>query len=114
MESDTPKAARLDKIPGTEYGYCVGKEPTHMGIKDLRHAQNMTQRQIGDITGISPKRIGDYETGYITPKNMTLETAIRLGDALHVHDLRQLLTPDTTLPGRHKKNQNSQTKQKDQ
>ena len=85
-----------------------------MGIKDLRHAQNMTQRQIGDITGISPKRIGDYETGYITPKNMTLETAIRLGDALHVHDLRQLLTPDTTLPGRHKKNQNSQTKQKDQ
>ena len=83
-----------------------------MGIRDLRHAQGMTQRQIGDITGISPKRIGDYETGYIPPKNMTLETAIRLGDALHVHDLRQLLAPDTTPPGRHKKNQNSQTKQK--
>ena len=82
-----------------------------MGIRDLRHAQNMTQRQIGDITGISPKRIGDYETGYITPKNMTLETAIRLGDALHVHDLRKLLEPDTTPTGQHKKTQNSQTKQ---
>jgi transcriptional regulator with XRE-family HTH domain len=99
------EAARLDKIPGTEYGYCVGKESTHMGIRDLRHAQGMTQRQIGDIAGISPKRIGDYETGYIPTKNMTLETAIRLGDALHVHDLRQLLEPDTTPPGRHKKNQ---------
>ncbi len=76
-----------------------------MGIRDLRHAQGLTQRQIGDITGISPKRIGDYETGYIPPKNMTLETAIRLGDALHVHDLRQLLTSDTTPTGRHKKNQ---------
>ena len=76
-----------------------------MGIRDLRHAQGMTQRQIGDITGISPKRIGDYETGYIPPKNMTLETAIRLGDALHVHDLRKLLEPDTTPTGRHKKKQ---------
>ncbi|KFJ04861.1 helix-turn-helix domain-containing protein [Bifidobacterium thermacidophilum] len=74
-----------------------------MGIRDLRKAQGMTQREVGELTGISAHRIGDYETGFLPPKNMTLETAIRIGDALHVRDLRKLLEPDVTPPGRQKK-----------
>ena len=74
-----------------------------MGIRDIRHSRGMTQRDVSELTGIGAKRIGDYETGFIPPKNMTLETAIRIGDALHVRDLRKLLEPDVTPPGRQKK-----------
>ena len=74
-----------------------------MGIRDLRKARGMTQRDVSKLTGIGPSRIGDYETGFLPPKNMTLETAVRIGDALHVRDLRKLLEPDETPPGREKK-----------
>lgn len=73
-----------------------------MGIRDIRRSQGLTQRDVGELTGINGRRIGDYETGFLPPKNMTLETAIRIGDALHVRDLRKLLEPDETPPGKHK------------
>ena len=74
-----------------------------MGIRDLRHSRGMTQRDLGKLSGVAAQRISDFETGFVPPKNMTLETAIRIGDALHVRDLRKLLEPDVTPPGRQKK-----------
>lgn len=75
----------------------------HMGIRDLRKARGMTQRDVGKLSGMAAQRISDYETGFVPPKNMTLETAVRIGDALGVRDLRKLLEPDVTPPGREKK-----------
>ena len=74
-----------------------------MGIKDLRKARGMSQQCLSDKSGVPRARISDYETGFVPPKNMTLETAVRIGDALHVRDLRKLLEPDETPPGREKK-----------
>ena len=74
-----------------------------MGIRDIRHSRGMTQRDLGKLSGVAAQRISDFETGFVPPKNMTLETAIRIGDALHVRDLRKLLEPDVTPPGRQKK-----------
>ena len=74
-----------------------------MGIRDLRTAQCMTQRELAEKVGLLRGRISDYETGSYSPGNMTLALAIKMGDALHVRDLRKLVEPDETPPSRRKK-----------
>ena len=39
-----------------------------MGIRDLRKARGMTQRDVGKLSGMAAQRISDYETGFVPPK----------------------------------------------
>lgn len=54
-------------------------------LKEIRKEKGMTQQELGDRSGISPKLIARYECGDCNPKNMTLERGIKLADALGVH-----------------------------
>ncbi|KFI57529.1 helix-turn-helix transcriptional regulator [Bifidobacterium cuniculi] len=62
-----------------------------MSLKDLRAARGLTQRELANRCDVSHVRIADWERGARDPRNMSLDTAIRLADALHVRDLRRLL-----------------------
>ena len=74
-----------------------------MGIRDLRIARGMTQRELSEKSGVLRARISDYETGFVNPYNMVLDNAIKLADALGVQDLRKLVEPGDPAPKRPKK-----------
>lgn len=74
-----------------------------MGIRDLRKARGMSQQCLSDKSGVPRARISDYETGYVNPHNMTIDTAIKLADAMNITDVRHLLEPGEPPPKRLKK-----------
>lgn len=61
-----------------------------MTLKELREAKGLTQRQLADQTGIGRPVIAAYESGSKDWRNMPLERAIALADALDCPDLREL------------------------
>lgn len=66
-----------------------------MSIKSLRLKRGMTQQELADkVPSLTRGRIADYETGLRSVKNMTLENAILICDALHVSNPRKLLDDD--------------------
>lgn len=50
-------------------------------IKKIRRAKNMTQKQLGDLCGLSESMIRQYELGYRNPK---IETIEKISNALSV------------------------------
>ena len=60
-------------------------------MKEPRTSKGLTQRELPALGGISHIRIVDWERGSRSPRNMSLDSAIRLADALHVRDLRKLV-----------------------
>lgn len=64
-----------------------------MGLAELRKHRNLTQRELAKLADVSNVNIAQYERGTRNPRNMTLDTAIRLADALKLRDLRKLLEP---------------------
>lgn len=64
-----------------------------MSLKKLRSKRGLTQRELARLSGIPQTNIAQFESGKRVTSNMTLHTAIRLGDALKVKDLRELVEP---------------------
>ena len=65
-----------------------------MGLRELRLKRGMTQQQLADKIGVSPQRVGAFETGQRSVSGMSLDVAIRICDALHVSNPRKLLEDD--------------------
>ena len=65
-----------------------------MGLKELRTARKLTQRELAEKVGVSQGRIADWERGSREVSRMSLDIAIRLANALKVRDLRKLLDSD--------------------
>lgn len=53
----------------------------YFNLKDVRKKKKLTQVELADKSGILQQNISNYETGYKSP---TLESAVRLADALGV------------------------------
>lgn len=51
-------------------------------IQAARKASGLTQKQLGEILGVTASMIGQYETGFRNPKESTL---IRIAEALGIH-----------------------------
>lgn len=64
---------------------------TTMGLKEIRKSRGLTQTQLAKASGLNPVQIARWESGAKPIENMTLRNAIRLGDALQVDQLRDLL-----------------------
>ena len=64
-----------------------------MTLKELRSKRGLTQRELALRSGISQSNIAKFEAGISDVDNMTLRTAVKLGDVLKVKDLRELLEP---------------------
>lgn len=62
-----------------------------MGLKELRERRGLTQVRLSDVTGLAQSTISRIETGDKQPGDLSLNTAIRLGDALSVENLRELV-----------------------
>lgn len=67
----------------------VGKkgEMKNVKLQAAREASGKTQAQVAKEIGISAQAYQRYEYGACEP---TVRTAIRIADALHVKDLRQI------------------------
>ncbi|PLS32106.1 helix-turn-helix protein [Bifidobacterium margollesii] len=61
-----------------------------MTLKELREGANMSQTRLAELSGVPQQVISAYERGAKDWRNMPLERAIALADALGVTDLRQL------------------------
>lgn len=61
-----------------------------MTLKELRQAKGLTQEQLAEASGVPQPVISAYERGAKDWKNMPLERAIALADALGCEDLRAL------------------------
>lgn len=61
-----------------------------MTLKELRQAKGLTQEQLAEASGVPQPVISAYERGAKDWKNMPLERAIALADALGCEDLRNL------------------------
>ena len=71
-----------------------------MSLKSLRLKRGMTQQQLADrVPGVNQARISDWETGGRNVGDMSLITAVALGDALRVSNPRRLLDDDTPAKG---------------
>lgn len=62
-----------------------------MSLRELRQSRNLTPTKLSRLARVSRARIYEYESGKRDSSHMSLGTAIRLCDALHVKDLRELL-----------------------
>lgn len=62
-------------------------------MRELRSKRGLTQRELALRSGISQSNIAKFEAGISDVDNMTLRTAVKLGDALKLKDLRELLEP---------------------
>lgn len=61
-----------------------------MTLKELREGAKLTQAELSERSGVPRTVIAKYESGAKDWRNMPLERAIALADALGVTDLRQL------------------------
>lgn len=64
-----------------------------MALAEIRKRNGLSQRQLAKVSGVSPSRIADIERGERDIRNASLATAVKLGDALKLKDLRKLLEP---------------------
>lgn len=64
-----------------------------MALAEIRKRNGLSQRQLAKASGVSASRIADIERGERDMRNASLATAVRLGDALKLKDLRKLLEP---------------------
>lgn len=64
-----------------------------MALAEIRKRNGLSQRQLAKVSGVSASRIADIERGERDIRNASLATAVRLGDALKLKDLRKLLEP---------------------
>lgn len=61
-----------------------------MSLKAKRLERGMTQAALAKASAVHVIKIAQIEGGKINPANLTLRTAVKLADALHV-DPRELL-----------------------
>lgn len=64
-----------------------------MALAEIRKRNGLSQRQLAKASGVSASRIADIERGERDMRNASLATAVKLGDALKLRDLRKLLEP---------------------
>lgn len=64
-----------------------------MALAEIRKRNGLSQRQLAKVSGVSSSRIADIERGERDMRNASLATAVKLGDALKLKDLRKLLEP---------------------
>lgn len=62
-----------------------------MALAEIRKRNGLSQRQLAKASGVSASRIADIERGERDMRNASLATAVKLGDALKLKDLRKLL-----------------------
>lgn len=74
----------------SSHGRDCRNNPTNP-LAYLRASKGMTVQQLADAIGMSRGNICDIEKGRRQIGNLTLNTAIKLADALEVDDLRRLL-----------------------
>ena len=74
----------------SSHGRDCRNNPTNP-LAYLRTSKGMTVQQLADAIGMSRGNICDIEKGRRQIGNLTLNTAIKLADALEVDDLRRLL-----------------------
>lgn len=67
-----------------------------MGLKELRMKRGLTQRQLADKSGVHYVEIAQIETKKRNVRTLSLDTALRLCDALRVANPRKLLDSDGT------------------
>lgn len=60
------------------------------GIKALRRAAKLTQKQLADAVGLDIRNLQRYESGEFDVANMSLSVAVKIADALGV-DAKKLL-----------------------
>nr|DAI03015.1 MAG TPA: helix-turn-helix domain protein [Caudoviricetes sp.] len=80
--ADEQAQAELRKLPPAQ------AEPN--GIKTLRRAAKLTQKQLADAAGIDIRNMQRYESGEFDVANMSLSVAVKISDALGV-DAKKLL-----------------------
>ena len=66
-----------------------------MGLNELRLKRGMTQRELAQRSGEHHVEIAQIETGKRSVRAVSLDTALRLCDALRVANPRKLLDPDS-------------------
>ena len=66
-----------------------------MGLKALRTKRGLTQRQLADKSGVHYVEIAQIETRKRNVRTLSLDTALRLCDALRVANPRKLLDSDS-------------------
>lgn len=66
-----------------------------MGLKELRTKRGLTQRQLADKSGVHHVEIAQIETRKRNVRTLSLDTALRLCDALRVANPRKLLDSDS-------------------
>ena len=64
-----------------------------MALAEIRKHNGLSQRQLAKASGVSASRIADIERGERDIRNASFATAVKLGDALKLKDLRKLLEP---------------------
>lgn len=65
-----------------------------MTLRELRLAKGWTQEQLSEASGVPQPIISAYERGAKDWRNMPLERAIALADALGCEDLRRMADRD--------------------
>lgn len=65
-----------------------------MGLKELRMKRGLSQRQLADKSGVHYVEIAQIETRKRNVRTLSLDTALRLCDALRVANPRKLLDSD--------------------
>ncbi|WP_368193673.1 helix-turn-helix transcriptional regulator [Bifidobacterium pseudocatenulatum] len=66
-----------------------------MGLKELRMKRGLSQRQLADKSGVHYVEIAQIETRKRNVRTLSLDTALRLCDALRVANPRKLLDSDS-------------------
>lgn len=67
-----------------------------MGLKELRMKRGLSQRQLADKSGVHYVEIAQIETRKRNVRTLSLDTALRLCDALRVANPRKLLDSETS------------------
>lgn len=62
-----------------------------MALAEIRKDKGLSQRQLAKVSGVNVSRIADIERGRRDMRNASFATAVKLGDALKLKDLRKLL-----------------------
>ena len=76
-------------------GYTFDKGVA-MSLKELRLKRGLSQRQLADKSGVHYVEIAQIETRKRNVRTLSLDTALRLCDALRVANPRKLLDSDET------------------
>lgn len=67
-----------------------------MGLKELRMKRGLSQRQLEERSGVHHNAIAKFETGERNIRDASLDTALRLCDALRVANPRKLLDSESS------------------